>query len=182
MLSEAEHTRVLALFCKEKGSSTLAPHFNTLLVLRGLLACGVLQLGLTKRWRVNYGENPKAREISIRMAVPYRAKDVASEKTEFGHPDVAFILTQLSYYYSGLESDQLMECFRYLKQESQAEQEYNSWIGLMDSSHVHPSISALSGVNLEDYEQVRMLKTLLDLLVYPESLEQQCFSLVMLNL
>ncbi len=138
-------------------NSRLSSHINTLLVLRGLLACGVLQLGLSKRWRVNYGENPKAREISIRMAVPYRFKDVASEKTEFGHPDVAFILTQLCYYYSGLESDQLMDCFRYLKRESQADSVYKSWIGLMQECMVPPSISTLSGVNLEDYEQVRSL-------------------------
>jgi hypothetical protein len=36
------------------------------------------------------------------MAVPFQAKDVPAERAEFGHPDVAIILTILSYYYSGL--------------------------------------------------------------------------------
>ena len=30
------------------------------------------------------------------MAVPYRAKDVAAERAEFGHPDVAMLLSILT--------------------------------------------------------------------------------------
>lgn len=72
---------------------------NTLMILSGLLRFDVLKLVLMKRWRVNYGVNPKS---SRKTAVPFKAKDVAAEMTEFGHPDVAICLTQLSYYYSGL--------------------------------------------------------------------------------
>ncbi len=36
------------------------------------------------------------------MAVPFRAKDVSAERTEFGHPDIALFLTQLNYYNQGL--------------------------------------------------------------------------------
>lgn len=42
------------------------------------------------------------------MAIPFRAKDVPSERSEFGHSDVAIILTCLSYYESGLNIDQLV--------------------------------------------------------------------------
>lgn len=69
-----------------------------LLIVGGLLRFEVLRLVMTKRWRVNYGVNEK----SIRkMAIPFKAKDVAAEMTEFGHPDVALGFTHLSYYYSG---------------------------------------------------------------------------------
>lgn len=69
-----------------------------ILILSGLLRFEVLKLVLMRRWRVNYGVNEKGRR---KMAIPFKAKDVAAEMTEFGHPDVALCLTQLNYYYSG---------------------------------------------------------------------------------
>lgn len=71
---------------------------HTIFILSGLLRFEVLKLILTKRWRVNYGFNENGHR---KMAVPFKAKDVAAEMTEFGHPDVAICFTQLSYYYSG---------------------------------------------------------------------------------
>lgn len=71
---------------------------DILMILSGLLRFEVLKLALMKRWRVNYGVKEDGPRL---MAVPYKAKDVAAEMTEFGHPDVAICLTQLSYYYSG---------------------------------------------------------------------------------
>lgn len=92
---------------------------NILLILSGFLRFNILQLVLEKRWRVNYGVNENGQR---KMAIPFKAKDVAgrfdalsmeccstehfrfsfiAEMTEFGHPDVAICLTQLSYYYSG---------------------------------------------------------------------------------
>lgn len=71
---------------------------DILMILSGLLRFEVLKLALMKRWRVSYGVNEKG---TRKMAISFKAKDVASEMTEFGHPDVAICLTQLSYYYSG---------------------------------------------------------------------------------
>lgn len=71
---------------------------NIIMILSGLLRFEVLKLALMKRWRVNYGVD---KENHRKMAVPFKAKDVAAEMTEFGHPDVAICLTQISYYYSG---------------------------------------------------------------------------------
>lgn len=71
---------------------------NIILILSGLLRFEVLKLILTKRWRVNYGVDGNGRR---KMAIPFRAKDVAAEMTEFGHCDVAISFTLLSYYYSG---------------------------------------------------------------------------------
>lgn len=71
---------------------------NIILTLSGLLRFEVLKLVLMRRWRVNYGVNEKGQR---KMAIPFKAKDVAAEMTEFGHPDVALCFTHLSYYYSG---------------------------------------------------------------------------------
>lgn len=74
-------------------------NFDTLLILSGLLSFGILKLILMRRWRVNYGVNEKG---TRKMAIPFKAKDVPAEMTDFGHPDVAICFTQLSYYYSGV--------------------------------------------------------------------------------
>lgn len=89
---------------KQQGFETMLHKFdimerNTVLILVGLLRFEVLKLILTKRWRVNYGVDERS---TRKMAVPFKAKDVAVEMTEFGHPDVAICFTQLCYYYSGI--------------------------------------------------------------------------------
>lgn len=77
---------------------------NTILILSGLVRFEVLKLALIKRWRVHYGVNDKGRR---KMAIPFRAKDVAAEMTEFGHPDVAVCFTQLHYFYEGIHRSML---------------------------------------------------------------------------
>ena len=86
-------------FLNIKCKFILDEHIHTILILCGLLRFEVLKLILTKRWRVHYGVNANGKR---KMAIPFKAKDVAAETTEFGHPDVAVCFTQLSYYYSGL--------------------------------------------------------------------------------
>lgn len=71
---------------------------NKIMILSGLLRFEVLKMVLSKRWRVNYGVDPNGQR---KMAIPFKAKDVPTEMTEFGHSDVAICFTQLSYYYSG---------------------------------------------------------------------------------
>lgn len=96
--------RVLTHKILEQGEFKVIDEFkskeqvNKIWILNGLLRCEVLKSALTKRWRVNYGVNPNGRR---KMAIPFKAKDVAAEMTEFGHPDLAVCLTQLSYYYQG---------------------------------------------------------------------------------
>jgi hypothetical protein len=88
------------------------------------------------------------------MAVPFRAKDVAADRTEFGHPDVAIVLTQLSYYYSGLNISQLLQCFdRLNEKESDPSLIYEQWILYEDQNQVSASIKQWKGVNLKDYHQ-----------------------------
>jgi hypothetical protein len=117
-------------------------------LLRGLLAHQVMYGALHKRWRVEFGGHPSGRR---RMAVPYRAKDVAAEKTEFGHPDCALILTTIHYYHKGLSLDQLRDVLRRLGKKgiTEAQATYAAWAQAAPSL----TVRSWSGVNLDDSEQ-----------------------------
>lgn len=67
-----------------------------------------------------------------RLAVPFRAADTPSPRSEFAQPDVALLLTHLSYYSDGLSLtefkaalDQLL-----LMGPSAQEDHYNQWLQL----------------------------------------------------
>ncbi|CAF2993351.1 unnamed protein product [Rotaria sp. Silwood2] len=76
------------------------------LIVRGSLSTEVLLVAFKKRYR-----------------------DVVADRTEFGHPDVALVLTQLSYYYSGLNNSLLSQCFNLLNgEEPDPASIYNQWI------------------------------------------------------
>jgi hypothetical protein len=123
------------------------------LIIRGLLSSEVLLIALKKRYRVNYGVNSNP-SFNRLMAVPFRAKDVAADRTEFGHPDVALVLTQLSYYYSGLNDSQLIQCFdRLNEKENNPAMIYEEWISYEESNQVPACIKQWKGVNLKDYQQ-----------------------------
>ncbi|CAF5105661.1 unnamed protein product, partial [Rotaria sp. Silwood1] len=108
---------------------------------------------LKKRYRVNFGVNQNAKFNRL-MAVPFRAKDVAAENTEFGHPDMAIVLTQISYYYKGLTDSQMVQCFNRLNQdESDPEMIYDQWISLEEENNIIASIKQWKRVNLKDYQQ-----------------------------
>jgi hypothetical protein len=126
-----------------------------LLVLRGLLAYGILVYALKeRRFRVDYGLHPKR----TMLAVPFRAKDMPSLRAEFGHPDVAVTLTCLSYYYTGLTHEQLLLCFELLLKQDAPALEYESWVLGLQS--VPDSLRQLSGINTESAEQFDDLQQL----------------------
>ncbi|XP_047144363.1 uncharacterized protein LOC105847900 [Hydra vulgaris] len=130
-----------------------------LLILRGILCFEVLHMALQKRWRVNFGVN-LMNPVS-KMAVPFRAKDVAAERTEFGHPDMAIVLTQISYYMSGLDDDQLDEVFKYLEKCTYKDVEYERWIEAIGIGNVPKDLHVLNGANLDNVEQKEKLYSLL---------------------
>nr|POE46995.1 hypothetical protein CFP56_00327 [Quercus suber] len=122
-----------------------------LLLLRGLFAAGVLSFVFSqKRWRVNYGLDA-TRNPSTKLAVPYRAKDCPSPRSEFSHPDVIITLTTLCYYYEGLQEADLAASFDHLLKSDQADIAYQSWI--KDADRMPISFSQLQGVNLRDSHQ-----------------------------
>ncbi|KAE9567462.1 hypothetical protein CGMCC3_g16424 [Colletotrichum fructicola] len=124
---------------------------NTLLLLRGLVALNVLAFGFCqKRWKVDYGLDPN-RKQETRLAVPYRAKDNPSARSEFSHPEVIITLTSLSYYYGGLTDEALRLTFAHLLRTDQADMEYQAWVA--DSHCLPPAFQQLAGINLDDERQ-----------------------------
>mmetsp|Transcript_54425 Transcript_54425/g.176026 ORF Transcript_54425/g.176026 Transcript_54425/m.176026 type:complete len:1181 (-) Transcript_54425:1721-5263(-) len=101
------------------------------LILRGLLSHQVLFVALTKRWRVEFGAHPT--DHRRKSAVPFRGKDAAADRTEFGHPDVALLLTTVHYYRGGLSIDQLDEVFARLVKMNEAIRRalYSKWTSLL---------------------------------------------------
>ncbi|KAK4182710.1 hypothetical protein QBC35DRAFT_546309 [Podospora australis] len=119
---------------------------SAMLLLRGLLADGVISFALKKRFRVNYGLALNRRP-QTRLAVPYRAKDSPAPRSEFSHTDIVIVLTCLSYYYQGLTDHELLECLEMLSQSEQANEEYNRW---SQASQLPRSLKDFSAVNLKD--------------------------------
>ncbi|KAJ4244210.1 hypothetical protein NW762_014592 [Fusarium torreyae] len=94
---------------------------NHALLLRGLLAGGVLAFALSqKRWRVNYGLDSN-REKKTRLAISYKAKDNPAPRSEFSHPDIIVVLTCLSYYYGGLGDQALFDSLELLTRSDNAD-------------------------------------------------------------
>lgn len=126
---------------------------NYILLLRGLFAKGILAFVYgQKRWRVNYGLD-KSRNPPTALAVPYRAKDSPTPRSEYSHPDVVIVLTCNSYYYQGLSDEELFLAFGHLIESDQADAEYNDW--LRDSHRLPPGFRQLVGVNLKDTFQCK---------------------------
>ena len=102
---------------------------HVMLALRGFLACSVLEHCMQKRHAVEYGIR---RNHAKRLAVPYKASNTPSERSEFGHPDCAILLTLLSYFYDGLNRAELRQAFEVLlaKDESIQKDRYDAWFDL----------------------------------------------------
>lgn len=166
------------------GSSTTK---NALLLLRGLLASGVIQFAFgQKRFRVNYGLAPDRRPRTM-LAVPYRAKDSPAPRSEFSHPDVVIVLTCLTYYYQGLSDDEVQTCLEIVGASDQAEQEYALWAKA--SPGLKPSLRHFTAVNLKDhalckesiFPALRYAKPLVDFylanVVFPKEMREFPFKL-----
>ena len=152
---------------------------KSLLLLRGLIACGVLMFALQqKRWRVNYGL-----DLSRTMlAVPYRAKDIPATRAEFSHPDTTIVLTCLSYYYGGLSDEQLYVVFEKLLLCDRAQEEYEQWV--QDAPKLPSGCRRLTGINLRDHVQcsqtvfpsLRLAKSVIDFylstIVFPKEMKE----------
>ncbi|KAG8923921.1 hypothetical protein FRC02_010799 [Tulasnella sp. 418] len=145
----ADEEHLLEEYCKNHDS------WMNLLIIRGLLAHGILQFVLKeKRWRVDYGPD-LSRSL---LAVPYRAKDVPALRAEFSHPDVAILLTCLSYYWQGLSQNQLEQCFNLLFQQDNPPLEYSKWI--LQGQGIPESLTHLEAINLRDLDQRTELYTI----------------------
>jgi hypothetical protein len=121
-----------------------APHWKMILILRGYFARDILSFVLQrKRWLVEYGLD----STRCLMAVPYRAKGIPTQNSEFGHPDVGVMLTCLSYYYTGLSMIQVEDCFKLLLKDPDAQDIYAGWAL---ASGLSADLSSLDSINLDD--------------------------------
>jgi hypothetical protein len=165
--------------------SLLQSHFSShsmrssILILRGLFACGILRFALEKkRWRVNYGHDP-SRTL---LAVPYHAKDSPAARAEFSHPDATIVLTCLAYYYCGLTDQQIFASFETLLQSDRAVEEYECWV--RDASGMPARFKHLAGINLcnikecsrEIFPPLRFAKAIIDFytsaIVFPAEMKE----------
>ncbi|OGM45293.1 hypothetical protein ABOM_006398 [Aspergillus bombycis] len=121
---------------------------DVLFLLRGLFAGGILVFAFgLKRWRVNYGLT-STREPPTKLAVPYRAKDNPTARSEYSHPDAVIVLTCLSWYYGGLSNEDLFNTFSHLLNTDQADMEYQLWV--KDAYQLPKKFQQLVSINLED--------------------------------
>jgi len=124
---------------------------DTVLLIHGLLAKRILLLCLKKRWNVQYGFHPGRQPI----AVPFNAKGVPSEQSEFGHPDVAITLTCLSFYYAGLTKAQFRGGLQSVLRSGDPAAQYSRWTqGCRNLPH---HLSHWNAVNVDDTVQFDQL-------------------------
>jgi hypothetical protein len=123
--------------------------------LRGLLVKSTLLAIMKKRWNVQYGLHPTRDPVAVPYLVSYsaqmtsatlsfvmcrvlcslrisftnieQAKGVPSATAEWGHADVAIILTTMSFYYQGVSTTQLKQAFEELLKLDEPSIEYEKW-------------------------------------------------------
>ncbi|KAJ0335022.1 hypothetical protein COL922a_009890 [Colletotrichum nupharicola] len=99
---------------------------------------------LKKRWNVQYGLHP----LRDPIAVPYHAKGVPSEQSEWGHPDVAILFTCLAFYYDGISVSQLTQSLEHLLKSDDPSAEYDKWTQTTES--FPESLKAWNSINVDD--------------------------------
>ena len=160
-----QHSAVVKFLSRPDIDSSCLPsnlpedRLHVLLALRGFLACAVLEHCMQKRHSVEYGIR---RNHLKRLAVPYKASNTPSERSEFGHPDCAILLTLLSYFYDGLTREELRQAFEVLLacDESVQRGYYDTWFEL--SKRVIPAeeratVEAASMIDLSNEQQFDVL-------------------------
>ncbi|EGZ11143.1 hypothetical protein PHYSODRAFT_520653 [Phytophthora sojae] len=139
------------------GVSRFLPYLSQLLALRGLVAFGVLEHCMEQRYRVDFGL-PFPGSRSKKIAIPFRAADVPSERSEFSHPDVCIVLTLLGYYHSGLTDKEVGITFRMLLRLdiSEQRQKYSQWFASIEgglSAEKQKALCDVRHVSLSDARQ-----------------------------
>ncbi|KAK4201015.1 hypothetical protein QBC40DRAFT_64262 [Triangularia verruculosa] len=121
---------------------------QTVYLLRGLLVNRILIMTLKKRWNVQYGLHPNRDPV----AVPFHAKGVPSDQSEWGHPDVAILFTCLVFYYDGILESQLRQALARVLKSDDPSTEYDKWV--QSCNDFPESLKAWNGINVEDNVQI----------------------------
>ena len=146
-------------------------------IVRGLLVHGILFFCLRKRWNVQYGLHPERDPL----AVPYHGKGIPSDQAEWGHPDVAIVLTCLAFYYSGLTLDQFRQSLRCVLKSDDPPTAYTRWADRSTSMPMR--LRQWNLINADDEAQVRQIWNHLrrDLVVTNDHLNTYVFPLCARN-
>ena len=121
---------------------------QTIYLLRGLLVNRILMMTLKKRWNVEYGLHPQRDPI----AVPFHAKGVPSDQSEWGHPDVAILFTCLAFYYDGVNLSQLRQSLEHILKSDDPSTEYDTWTS--STENFPSSLKAWNSINVDDEMQL----------------------------
>ncbi|UJR29753.1 hypothetical protein I4U23_017301 [Adineta vaga] len=173
------------IFNKESSIENLIHQYSSndiqfFLIFRAFISSEILFFALKKRYRVNYGIHTNS-SLNRLMAVPFRAKDVPTDKTEFAHPDLAILLTQFSYYYSGLTIQQFLQCLNHLNEKSnESSIIFHQWINYEDDQSISNDIK----IYFNDYQtriyvlypilrfNMLVINYYLNHFVYPQEMKQ----------
>lgn len=136
---------VVNLFTDKESASKI------LLLVRGLILNRILLFCMKRRFNVQYGLH----QDRDPMAVPFEAKGVPSESSEFGHPDVAIIFTTLSFYYAGLTLDQFRQSLSSVLKADDAASAYDRWTHGCDT--LPAELRHWNVINCDDDGQVEEL-------------------------
>eukprot|EP01084_Bolivina_argentea_P234360 394563_1 len=120
-----------------------------ILLMNGLLYQECLFLVLTRRFTVNYGIH-KSRNNTL-MAVPFRAKNTPSERSEYSHPDIAIMYTILSYYHTGLNDEMLNQIFKH----KAISNYYNKWLQKIETNTIPKQWKYVNLSNNIQYTQIK---------------------------
>ncbi|KAL4512507.1 hypothetical protein ABPG72_020344 [Tetrahymena utriculariae] len=100
---------------------------NSFLLAKAWLSHNLFYHVMSYRYRVEYGLSEKRQK---EIAVPFKAKDQPSEKSEFSHPDIMIGFTILSYLYNGLYYSQFKSAILKLYHEEREDKNeiLESWV------------------------------------------------------
>jgi len=122
--------------------------WKRVVLLRGLIVHRILLTTLKKRWNIQYGVCPERDPI----AVPFTSKGVASELSEYGHPDSAVLFTILASYYQGLTLEQVRQNLDQIAKHDDPRRAYEAMIH--SSSNLPGALRDYEAVNTDDPYQV----------------------------
>ncbi|KAI1080316.1 hypothetical protein F5B20DRAFT_589398 [Whalleya microplaca] len=124
------------------------PHIQkTVYLLRGLFVHRILIMTLKKRYGVQYGLH----HLRDPVAVPFHAKGVPSEQSEFGHIDVAILLTALAFYYCGINLAQTSQALETVLKADDPASEYDKWI---EDESFPDYLKDWHSINIDDSQQM----------------------------
>ncbi|OTA65961.1 hypothetical protein K449DRAFT_366540 [Hypoxylon sp. EC38] len=127
------------------------PHVKqTIYLLRGLFVHRILIMALKKRYGVQYGLHPSRDPV----AVPFHAKGVPSEQSEFGHIDVAILLTTLAFYYCGINMSQTRQALGAVLKSDDPASEYDKWT---EDEDFPDYLRDWHSINVDDFQQMSQI-------------------------